>query len=59
MSSIENHLTALKAKHTDLEGRISDLEQHPSVEQAEITRLKKEKLQLKEEISKIESDIVS
>lgn len=54
MSSVENHLNALRAKHNDLENQIAELEAHPSVDTLEVTRLKKEKLHLKEEIAKLE-----
>ncbi|MBZ9603550.1 YdcH family protein [Phyllobacterium chamaecytisi] len=48
--SVENHITSLQTKHQELERAVSELEAAPSADTLEITRLKKEKLALKEQI---------
>jgi hypothetical protein len=42
------HISALASKHADLEARISEESQRPAPDMATISRLKKEKLKLKE-----------
>jgi hypothetical protein len=48
--SIDNHITSLQTKHQALKRAVSELEAAPSADTLEITRLKKEKLALKEQI---------
>jgi len=55
MSAAENHLAALRNKHSDLDDQITRLSALPSSDDMEITRLKKQKLALKEEIEQIET----
>lgn len=45
------HISALETKHADLDARISQEEQRPQPDMAALSRLKKEKLRLKEEIA--------
>lgn len=52
--SIENHLDALKAKHFNLEKEIHATGMRPAPDQAALTRLKREKLKIKEEIARLE-----
>lgn len=44
------HFSALASKHADLEARITEENQRPQPDMATISRLKKEKLRLKEEM---------
>lgn len=52
--SIEGRKTALEAKHTELERKIDTLSAHPSTSDLDLVELKKEKLAIKDEISRIE-----
>jgi hypothetical protein len=45
------HISALQAKHADIEARIADETQRPLPDMTTISRLKKEKLRVKEEIA--------
>lgn len=45
------HISALQTKHADIEARINEEEQRPLPDDATITRLKKEKLKVKEAIA--------
>jgi hypothetical protein len=47
------HLSALTAKHAHLENQISLENQRPIPDTATLSQLKKEKLRIKEEISRI------
>ena len=45
------HISALQAKHADIEARIADETQRPLPDMTTVSRLKKEKLRVKEEIA--------
>ena len=45
------HVLALQAKHAGLEARIIEESQRPLLDMATLSRLKKEKLKIKEEMS--------
>jgi len=47
------HLSALASRHAGLDARINEENQRPQPDLATISRLKKEKLRLKEEMSRI------
>ncbi len=47
------HLTALAAKHANLENLISEENQRPCPDTATLAQLKKEKLKIKEEMTRI------
>ncbi len=47
------HISALATKHADLDARIVQEEQRPHPDMATLSRLKKEKLRVKEEIAGI------
>ena len=47
------HLSALASRHAGLDARINEENQRPQPDMATISRLKKEKLRLKEEMSRI------
>jgi hypothetical protein len=55
--SLENHLDTLRTKHQELDRAVASLEASPSADNLDIAQLKKEKLQLKEQIVDIESKI--
>lgn len=51
-------LHALKMEHRDLDDAILRLVEIPGVNQLQITRMKKRKLQLKDAIAHLESDLI-
>jgi len=51
--SLQSRLTSLKDRHTSLEMRIADEDQRPRPYDSELTRLKVEKLHLKEEMERL------
>jgi hypothetical protein len=53
--SLAAHLAELSEKHKALERRIEEELARPGSDDLEITRLKREKLKLKEEIVRLES----
>ncbi|PSH65457.1 YdcH family protein [Phyllobacterium sophorae] len=55
--SLEKHLMSLRTKHQQLDRAVASLEAAPSSDSLDIAQLKKEKLQLKEEIVDLESKI--
>lgn len=55
--SLRNHLDELVNKHRNLDGRIHAAETSPSTDGLKVLELKKEKLRLKDEISRIQAQI--
>jgi len=53
----EHHLEALNNKHKMLDEKIKDYETHPSVDDAVIHQLKKEKLAVKDQITAFKKQI--
>lgn len=53
--SIENHINELSNKHRDLDNKIQTAQKQPAPDPLELSRLKKQKLQLKEQLSNFES----
>ncbi len=51
--SVQAHLGELAAKHRALEAELEDVMSHPASTDAEIAELKRRKLRLKDEISKL------
>jgi hypothetical protein len=49
----EAHMSALEAKHAELEAQIEEENQRPASDTATLHRLKKEKLKIKEELAGI------
>ena len=47
------HISALMSKHADIDARINEESQRPQPDMATLTRLKKAKLKLKEEITRL------
>ncbi len=54
--SIEAHLSELEKKHADLERQIEEELTHPGADDLHINTLKRQKLQLKDEIAKLKSE---
>ena len=50
---LQNHLTELERKHQALEREIQDALAHPSTDDMRLAELKRRKLQLKDEISRL------
>ena len=55
--SLQSHLSELSAKHQELELQLDDALQHPSIDSVEISRIKRRKLQVKDEIQRIEGEL--
>lgn len=53
--SIQEHLVELKARHRALEKEIADAIAHPSTDDIKIAELKRRKLQLKDEIARMQA----
>jgi hypothetical protein len=53
--SLKAHLDELHAKHKALETELSDAMAHPASTDAEIAELKRRKLKIKDEITRLES----
>lgn len=51
--SLQDRIEALRAKHHALEEQIEQENSRPRPDDAEITRLKKQKLQIKDEIANL------
>ena len=54
--SVSSHLSMLQDKHADLDGKIEDELQHPGSDDLSIAALKREKLRLKDEISRLRKE---
>lgn len=53
--SIQEHLVELKARHRALEDEIADALAHPSTDDSKIAELKRRKLQVKDEIARMQA----
>ncbi|MGJ8622107.1 MAG: YdcH family protein [Yoonia sp.] len=51
--SLSSHLEELKKKHQTLSDHVEVLQRSPAADEIEVAKLKKKKLQLKEEISRL------
>ncbi len=51
--SLNAHLSELNEKHRTLEKRIQEALNHPSTNDAELVKLKQQKLKVKDEIARI------
>ena len=54
--AIAERVESLRAKHAALEERISEESLHPYQDDDQISRLKREKLRLKDEITRLATD---
>ncbi len=52
--SLSSHVEELKKKHQTLSEQVEEMQRAPGSRDAEIAALKKQKLRLKEEISRLE-----
>lgn len=55
--SIQSHLAELQRRHAALEAEIRDALAHPSMDSLEIADMKRRKLLLKDEISRLKSGV--
>ncbi|SEA19045.1 YdcH family protein [Rubrimonas cliftonensis] len=55
--SLHSHLTELRRKHETLSDRIETEQRHPGADELAIVSMKKEKLKLKEEITRISAQV--
>jgi hypothetical protein len=51
--ALQNHLTELERKHEALERELHDVVVRPAADAAQVAELKRRKLQLKDEISRL------
>ena len=51
--SLSSHLQELRKKHENLSQQVEAASRNPATDQVEITQLKKQKLRLKEEITRL------
>jgi hypothetical protein len=58
LEALKAKLVALKSEHRDLDDVIARITEHRPFDQLQIQRLKKRKLKLKDQISKIESELL-
>jgi hypothetical protein len=56
--AIESHLAELERRHQALEQEISEALAHPSTDDLKIVELKRRKLHVKDEISRLKQDAV-
>ena len=54
--SVQSHIVALKDRHANLEQKISDEDHRPQPDAATLSRLKVEKLRLKEEMERLQQN---
>jgi hypothetical protein len=52
--SLQAHLNELQSRHRALEAKLADTMNHPASTDAEIAELKRKKLKLKDEISRLQ-----
>lgn len=55
--SLENHLQELSARHKKLDDALQEELKRPSGDTLKMTKMKREKLKLKEEIQSLRSDV--
>jgi hypothetical protein len=54
--SLQSHLAELERRHLALQREIEKEELHPAVDELKVHELKRRKLQLKDEITKLKQD---
>ncbi|WP_455380584.1 YdcH family protein, partial [Acidihalobacter prosperus] len=57
-SELEARILALKIEHRDLDAAISAMTLAPGIDQLQLSRLKRRKLQLKDTIARLESNLI-
>jgi len=55
--SLKNHLNELNSKHRALEKELSDAIAHPGTTDSMLAEIKRRKLRVKDEITKIEREV--
>jgi hypothetical protein len=55
--SMEAHLTELERRHQALEDEINEALAHPSTDDLKLAELKRRKLQVKDEITRLRQDV--
>lgn len=58
IADLRNRITALRLEHRDLDTAITAMSLAPGIDQLQLTRLKRRKLQLKDIISRLESQLI-
>lgn len=56
LMGLEAHLAEIETRHRALDKKIEQVRLHPSVDPLELARLKREKLRLKDELAKLQTD---
>lgn len=54
--SIETHLSELQRRHSALEAELNEARAHPSIDDLTIVELKRRKLLVKDEITRLQHD---
>jgi hypothetical protein len=54
MGDWHNHIKHLEEEHRVLELRLNEMEKHPYVEESNVAEIKKQKLQLKDDIQRLQ-----
>lgn len=54
--SVESHINQLEQRHQSLKARLNEISTSPSTDHSEVAELKRQKLWLKDEISRLQSD---
>lgn len=55
--SLQSRIESLKSRHASLEGRITEEDHRPRPDDATLSKLKVEKLRLKEELERLQSPV--
>ncbi|WP_096787465.1 YdcH family protein [Rhodobacter sp. CZR27] len=55
--TVESHISVLRRRHDELDEQIAAALQHRGIDDLEIQAMKKEKLQLKDEITRLEAAV--
>lgn len=54
--SVESHINQLEMRHQSLKTRLNEISASPSIDHSEIAEIKRRKLWLKDEITRLQSD---
>lgn len=57
--TVEGHIAALERRHQELEDQIENELQHTSVDQLRLTELKRKKLDIKDELSRMRGEVAA
>jgi hypothetical protein len=55
--SMQAHLAELEKRHEALDQEIAEAQHHPSIDDLTLTELKRRKLQIKDEISRLKHNV--